>query len=171
MRRVEVLPYDEKWSILFKEEAAKIKTVYGDKILNIHHIGSTAIPSVYAKPIIDIMVVVKDISKVDSFNYEMQLLGYTPKGENGIPERRYFNKGGNARTHHLHAFQTGNENILRHLAFRDYLNEFPDKAKMYSELKLKLSKEFPTDITNYIDGKNALVKELDLMALKWYSEK
>jgi GrpB-like predicted nucleotidyltransferase (UPF0157 family) len=94
-------------------------------------------------------------------------LGYDPQGENGIPNRRYFSKGGDNRTHHVHMFQSGNEEINRHLQFRDYLIAHPKKALDYSNLKEKLAKQFPSQIDQYIEGKDALIKEIDLLAEKW----
>jgi GrpB-like predicted nucleotidyltransferase (UPF0157 family) len=170
MRKVEVVPYNERWSELFEQEAAKLKLIYGDETLHIHHIGSTSVPGLYAKPIIDIMIVVKDIQKVDAFNPQMEFLGYRPRGENGIPHRRYFNKGDDDRTHHIHIFQFGCEHIIRHLAFRDYLIAYPEEANTYSDLKIRLAKKFPTNISGYIDGKDSLAKELERRAVQWYSQ-
>ncbi|MED0678851.1 GrpB family protein [Aneurinibacillus thermoaerophilus] len=168
MRKVEVVPYNEKWPELFQEEANKIKSVFGDEAINIYHIGSTAIPHIHAKPIIDILVEVKDVDKVDSFNDEMEQLGYKPKGENGIAYRRYFTKGGNNRTHHVHVFKTGSEHITRHLAFRDYLITHKDEANTYSELKQKLSKQFTYNAEKYTQGKDWFIKEIQANALKWW---
>lgn len=171
MRKVEVVPYNHQWPQMFEDEASKIKAVMNENIVRIHHIGSTSIPGMYAKPVIDILVEVHSIERVNLFNKEMMELGYDPKGENGIPNRRYFSKGGDNRTHHVHIFQTGNPEIARHLQFRDYLIAHPEKAKEYGKLKVSLAEQFPVHINQYIDGKDALVKELDRQAEKWNKER
>ncbi|GMN99368.1 GrpB family protein [Parageobacillus thermoglucosidasius] len=165
VRKVEVVPFSEQWSILFNNEAEKIKTIFGSELLSIYHIGSTSIPGMRAKPIIDILVEVKDIERVDHCNEQMSALGYRAMGENGISGRRYFRK---ERTHHIHVFETGNEHIIRHLAFKEYMIAHPEEAKAYSELKQKLSKQFPTDIESYIEGKDPFIKETEKKALQWY---
>lgn len=170
LRKVEVFSYDEKWNQMFKEEAAKLQTIFGNELVDIHHIGSTSVPCLKAKPIIDIMPVVRDINKVDKYNIFMQEIGYEPKGENGIPKRRYFQKGGENRTHHVHIYQTGSYEIKRHLAFRDYLVLHTDEMKKYADLKEELAKQFPYDIESYIDGKNYFVKDIERKSLNWYEE-
>lgn len=168
LRKVEVIPYHHKWAILFAEEAKKLERVFGSEILVIYHIGSTAVPGLSAKPIIDMMPVVKDIRLVDQYDNEMKKIGYDPKGENGIKGRRYFQKGGDNRTHHVHIYQTGSEEIVRHLAFRDFLKEHQDIRESYSNLKSKLARQFPDDIESYINGKDLFVKEVEGKALQWY---
>lgn len=170
MRKVEVSSYDEKWAVLFAEEADKLKLVFENEMVAIHHIGSTAVPGLKAKPIIDIMPVVKDISLVDKYNEEMKSIGYEPKGENGIPNRRYFQKGGDNRTHHVHIYQVGSPEIKRHLAFRDYLLQNSRVMKSYGELKERLAQQFPYDIESYINGKDSFVKKIELKALEWAKE-
>lgn len=167
LRKVEVCSYNEMWSFMFAEESEKLKAIFGQEMADIYHIGSTSVPGLTAKPIIDIMPVVKDIHKVDQFNEEMKKIGYEPKGENGIPRRRYFQKGGDNRTHHVHIYQVGSDEIIRHLAFRDYLREHPDVVKSYGDLKMKLAGQFPYDIESYIIGKDQLVREIEAKALKW----
>ena len=152
------------------EEAEKLNLIFGDEIIDIHHIGSTAVPGLKAKPIIDIMPVVKDINNVDKYNREMQEIGYEPKGENGIVRRRYFQKGGDNRSHHVHIYQIGSYEIKRHLAFRDYLKLHPNEMKQYGELKEKLARQFPNDIESYINGKDQFVKETELKALEWHED-
>lgn len=171
MRKVEVCPYNKEWSGQFTEEAKKITRIFQDEIGDIHHIGSTSVPGLKAKPIIDIMPVVKDIELADQYNQEMQTLGYEPKGENGIPGRRFFKKGGDQRTHHVHIFQEGSYHIKRHLAFRDYLREHADEKQKYGELKESLAKQFPYDMESYINGKESLVKEIEAKALDWNKER
>lgn len=95
-------------------------------------------------------------------------IGYEPKGENGICGRRYFQKGGDNRTHHVHTYELGNPEIERHLAFRDYLQANHDVAKEYGDLKKELSQRFPYDIASYIKGKEQLVVEIERNAVAWY---
>jgi len=171
LRKVEVCPYNEKWALMFSEEAKKLQQIFKTEMIDIHHIGSTSVPQLKAKPILDIMPVVKDINIVDKYNGDMRSIGYEPKGENGIPERRYFEKGGDNRSHHVHIYQIGNDEIKRHLAFRDYLREHPVEKKNYGEVKVKLAKQFPYDIKSYINGKDHLIKEIEAKSLNWYKEK
>nr|WP_259546682.1 GrpB family protein [Heyndrickxia oleronia] len=98
----------------------------------------------------------------------MKKIGYNPKGENGIPGRRFFQKGEDNRSHHIHIYQIGSYEIKRHLAFRDYLKSHPDEMRNFGELKEKLAQQFPYDIESYIKGKDYLVKDIELKALKWY---
>lgn len=167
MRKIEIVDYNEDWVEEFKREAAELSQVFGDELVAIHHIGSTSVPALQAKPIIDIMPVVRRIERVDAFNPQMEALGYEAMGELGIPGRRYFRKGGDDRTHHVHVFQEGSAEIERHLAFRDYLRARPDIAARYGELKAQLARQFPHDIDAYMDGKDAFVKEVEREALVW----
>ncbi|WP_174732130.1 GrpB family protein [Mesobacillus harenae] len=168
MRGIEVYPYNADWFSMFIEESQKLNDIFNNEIVEIHHIGSTSVQGLKAKPIIDIMPVVKDISVVDKFSNKMKDIGYEPKGENGIPERRYFQKGGDNRTHHVHIYVVGSYEIDRHLAFRDYLRIHPDLSKSYGDLKEKLALQFPYDIESYIKGKEQLVREIESKALEWY---
>ena len=160
-RIVEVLPYNPIWQQKFKEEAKKIEKIFKEIFVDIHHIGSTAIPLVKAKPIIDIMVEVKDINKVDSYNKQMEELGYEALGEFGILKRRFFQKGGNIRTHHVHIFEEGSPQIKRHIDFRDYLVSHSKIAGEYSRLKEKLAKRYRYDINRYQEGKDSFIKKID----------
>lgn len=90
MRKVEVKEFTKKWATDFQHESEHINNIFKEELLEIHHIGSTAIEGISAKPIIDIMPIVRDINRVDLYNERMIALGYTPKGENGLPGRRYF---------------------------------------------------------------------------------
>ncbi|MGM9986922.1 MAG: GrpB family protein [Bacillaceae bacterium] len=166
MRKVDVLPYLKEWTELFEQEATQLKTILGDLLIDIHHMGSTAVPSLKAKPIIDIMPIVSNINKVDSYNDEMIKIGYEPRGENGIRARRYFQKGGDNRTHHVHIYEINSSKIKRYLAFRDYLCKHPNVAVEYGELKEQLAVNFPYDIDRYIQGKNELVQQIERLALK-----
>ncbi|GMA64187.1 GrpB family protein [Alicyclobacillus fastidiosus] len=170
MRRVEVTPYNEQWASMYAAEAEKLRRIFGRQLVAIHHIGSTSVTGLDAKPIIDIMPVVQNISLVDEYNQSMRDIGYDPRGENGIPGRRYFQKGGDNRRHHVHVFQVGSPHIERYLAFRDYLRAHRNEAREYGDLKRKLAREFLCDIDSYIQGKESLVGEIEQRALKWYRD-
>ena len=164
MRKVEVMPYDKRWVSKFEEESRKLFEIFGAEMIELHHIGSTSVSGLHAKPIIDMMPVVRDIHRVNDYNTAMIAIGYEPKGENGIAGRRYFQKGGDNRTHHIHIYAQGNSEIKRHIAFRDYLRAHPDVAQEYGDLKERLSQRFPYDIESYINGKEQLLSEIERKA-------
>jgi len=162
LRKVQVVPHNPNWAEQFQSAAQEITAVLGPQVVAIHHIGSTAIPGISAKPIIDLLVEARDIGAVDGFNEEMVALGYQPKGENGIPGRRFFLKGTEERrSQHIHIFQTGNPAVERHLRFRDYLIAHPEEARAYSCLKEELARRFPEDIDSYMAGKGGFIKDVD----------
>lgn len=169
MRKVEVVRHDPKWQHMFKVEAEQVTKILGENVVVVHHIGSTAIPHIYAKPIIDLLVEAQDIAQVDEQNTSMKSLGYDVMGEFGISGRRYFRKNNQAgvRTHHIHTFTVGSAQVTRHLAFRDYMIAHPEEAQSYSELKRRLAREYPTNIDGYMDGKDGFIQEIDRKAAQW----
>lgn len=168
MRVIEVVPHDSRWRVLFERGASELMEILGAGVVAIHHVGSTAIPNISAKPIIDVLVEVRDIERIDDFNREMIDRGYLPKGEFGISGRRFFIKGDEEqRSHHIHVFQVGHPAIARHLAFRDYMIAHPEEAKAYSRLKEELARKFPHDIEGYMAGKDDFIKEIDGQAQAW----
>ncbi|PID21433.1 hypothetical protein CSV61_09410 [Sporosarcina sp. P3] len=170
--KVEVVEYDNKWPELFKNESQKIAKIFKDELVHIHHIGSTSVEGLPAKPIVDIMPIVKSIENVDAFTMEMNEIGYEALGEFGMKGRRFFRKGEQTRTHHIHVFEKGNSyDIARHVAVRDYLRFHPEESKLYGDLKTKLAVMFPEDIESYIEGKDLFVKELERKARSWYGAK
>ncbi len=170
-RQIQIVEYDPLWRQKYKEEAKLIKKLLGKNCVTVHHIGSTAVKGLPAKPIIDIMPVVKDINAVDALNAEFEKLGYECCGEYGIKGRRYYKKGGDDRTHHVHIFEINDkENTDRHLAFRDYLLAHPDKAKEYGALKKKLAFEYVDDSESYCQGKSEFVTNLEEEALVWHKK-
>lgn len=167
--KVEVVPHDPTWRSKFEAEAKLILSALGDNIVDIHHIGSTSIPTIYAKPIIDILVQVKDIAKVDEQSSAMTALAYQNMGEFGLPGRRFFRKHNEEgiRTHHVHFFKINVAEVQRHLAFRDYMIAHPEDAIKYSDLKRKLAKQYPNDIEAYVNGKDGFIKEMERKAIEW----
>jgi GrpB-like predicted nucleotidyltransferase (UPF0157 family) len=170
MSNIEVVEYDPRWPAFYQEEASAIREVLADVALAVHHVGSTAVPRLAAKPVIDLLVEASGLPQVDSRNQDMLSLGYRPLGENGIPGRRYFVKGGNsARTHNIHIFQQGHPEIEAMLAFRDYLRAHPRIAARYGRLKIALATQHPDDIRSYVSGKDPFIKERLAQARSWRS--
>ncbi|MBW4506734.1 MAG: GrpB family protein [Scytonematopsis contorta HA4267-MV1] len=168
MRKIEVVPHNPEWRSEFAHESKLVIAALGNNLITIHHIGSTSIPGIYAKPIIDMLAEVSNIELVDECNSQMIALGYEVMGEFGIPGRRYFRKDINdVRTHHVHTFQTQSPDIARHLYFRDYMIAHPEYAQQYSELKQKLARQFPEDIEGYMDGKDGFIKDMQTRAQEW----
>jgi GrpB-like predicted nucleotidyltransferase (UPF0157 family) len=167
-RKVEVVPYDAEWTVFFAAEKERIGTVLGHRLFEIHHIGSTSVPGLAAKPIIDMMPVVHDINKIDECNHGMEELGYTVMGEYGIPGRRFFYRRAENNSCNVHIFQRGDPNVERHIAFRDYLQAFPRIAEEYGQIKKELAVKFTWDIESYINGKDPFIKETEKRAVAWY---
>lgn len=167
-RKIEVVNYNPEWPKMFREEARQIKKILGRNCVAVYHIGSTSVKGMKAKPIIDIMPVVRDLAKVDALNPRFEALGYECMGEYGIPGRRFYRKGGNNRTHHVHIFaQSSRTEIQRHLAVRGYLMSTPQKVKEYSDLKTYLAQAYSDDCEGYCEGKNEFMKQLETEALQW----
>jgi GrpB-like predicted nucleotidyltransferase (UPF0157 family) len=161
-----LVPHDSKWAHQFKRESASIQQLLGDTCCQLHHIGSTAIAGIYAKPVIDILIEVSSLEGIDDYNSSFQKQGYSCEGEHGIPGRRYYWKDTDDRRYHIHLFQQGNEEIARHLAFRDYLKKHHDTAQGYSWIKRCLAEQFPNDIAAYVSAKDSFIRMIDHRAGK-----
>jgi GrpB-like predicted nucleotidyltransferase (UPF0157 family) len=106
--KVRLSYFSEEWSRMFDDEVAVLNKIFGDKIIKFEHFGSTSVPGMKAKPVVDMMCIVKNIEDVDSFNSQMDSLGYDVAGEWGLQGRRLFRKGGENRTHHINFYQFEN---------------------------------------------------------------
>ena len=167
-QHIVVTAWSPVWAERFAQEAAAIRRIVGANCAAVHHIGSTAVPGLAAKPIIDIMPVVYRLEAVDALSAGFEALGYEYLGEFGIPGRRYMRRGGDERTHQVHVFSVlDTANITRHLAFRDYLRAHPDVCAEYAALKRALAGKYPFDIGAYCDGKEKFVKKHEAAALAW----
>ena len=132
---IEILPYQTNWPQNFAIEAQHIKNALGKNCISIHHIGSTSVPGLAAKPVIDILPIVADITLVDGApTLAMQEIEYTALGECGMLFRRLFQKGKALRTHNVHIFEEGNSEIERHLKFRDWMREHQEDRLAYAKL-------------------------------------
>ena len=165
---VTVVKYNPSWISEFESERKLLIIQLGDII---NHIGSTAVPRLMSKPIIDILLEVKNLEELDNYSHKLESIAYEAMGELGISGRRYFRKGGDNRTHQIHAFQTGDAHLIRHLAFRDYLIEHKGVANEYGRLKFDIAQRCDNDIEKYCDEKDAFVKHHERIALEWYQNR
>lgn len=165
--------YDSDWPAWFARIRAYLRPAVGDGV-RIEHVGSTSVPGMAAKPIIDIDVVVP-AGAMQQIIASLVKAGYRHQGDLGILGREAFDVDGEATRdlpyHHLYACQDGAPELTRHLAFRDYLRAFPDEAERLSELKRQLAFVDKVSRSEYIDAKSPLVRELTAKALKWYFER
>ena len=140
-------------------------------IIGIYHIGSTSIPGIKAKPILDFVMEVPDLDDILEAIADFEDLGYNSKGEYGIPGRQFFTRDTDGeRSHHLHVFQTGHPDIERHTIFRDYLRGNPEAAREYEELKESLAKRFPQQSNSYTEGKSDFILSMDEVARYWVEQ-
>jgi len=155
--QIQLSPYESGWQILFLEERDRLQASIGGYILDIQHIGSTSIPGMPAKPILDIGIAVTNFEEAVRCIPPMEKLGYRYKGENGIPRRHYFVKG-DPRTFHVHMVEIESEGWRSNLLFRDYLIKNPETAREYARLKQELAKQFATKREAYQAGKDGFIK-------------
>lgn len=158
-----LVPYDSDWPRRFESERILLARVFADAAGSIEHVGSTAVPGLGAKPVIDIMVGVSALAEVESRIPELERHGYeyVREYEAQLSERRYFRKPGvGSRTHHLHAVVRGSAFWRRQLLFRDYLRAHPGAASAYFELKQRLASRHRTDPAAYSEGKSPFVEAL-----------
>lgn len=168
-QHITVVNYNSEWPLKYAKERDYITEILKDNCISIYHIGSTSVPGLAAKPIIDIMAVVRSLERVDTVAEKFSDIGYEYLGEFGIKGRRYLRKGGDERTHQIHIFQADDwNNIGRHLAFRDYMRTHEKEREEYAKIKIEFAKKFPYDIDGYCDGKENFVREMEELALSQF---
>ncbi len=156
-----VTPYDDRWPERFEDERDRLRTVFHEDDIEIEHIGSTAVPGLVAKPIIDVVVGAPSLTRIEARVKAMTEAGYhyVPEYESVIPDRRYFRRpAGRPRRAHIHAVVTGGEIWARHITFRDWLRTHPDDRDAYAGLKLRLVTESEGDRDRYLEGKAPFIR-------------
>jgi len=163
-RKVEIVNYDPQWPMLYKKEKTLIQKAIGHTIVGIEHIGSTAVPGLGAKPIIDILMAVNHLSDAEQCIEPLQSIGYeyVPEYEASIPERRYFHKGHPPKEqhYHLHMVELTSDFWKKHLLFRDHLRTHPKIAQKYHELKKRLALKYGSDREGYTEAKTSFIKTI-----------
>ncbi|MBC7521385.1 MAG: GrpB family protein [Sandarakinorhabdus sp.] len=166
---VSLVPHDPAWADRAQALADQLR-VLGDCLLEVHHIGSTSVPGMVAKPIIVLLPVVTDLAAFDGRMDRVEALGYDYYGEYGIPDRRFFALQGNGtRLVHLHFFEQGSDQIAHNLAFRDYMRAHPDVAVAYGIEKQRARVLFPEDSHAYTREKADFIVRTAVDAHAWYA--
>ncbi|HUB84593.1 MAG TPA: GrpB family protein [Rhizomicrobium sp.] len=167
---VQLVPHRAEWADMAKAETARLKKALGDNLVTVHHVGSTAIPGIMAKPIVDLLPVVRSIEKLDAQEGAMRALGYKWHGEFGLEGRRFCtftDPRTGQRTFQLHCWVDGNQDTRNMLAFRDYLRAHPFIAKAYEMEKIRAAAAQPHDTTLYNVEKNDWIKRTQADAVAW----
>ena len=160
---------DRAWLALFCTEGRRLIAVAAQAILEVHHVGSTAIPGILAKPIIDVLIILRRFLN-EAESVAVSMAGYEYCGEAGIPGRQYFSRR-TSPAFHLHAFLDGHAEVGRMLLFRDYLRAHPETAREYEALKRHLAERFRRDRAAYTDAKTDFISSVDAKAALWNPER
>ena len=166
---VQLFSHDPAWADQAQREGARLLEAAGSAITSVHHIGSTSIPGILAKPIIDLMGIGPDLGAIEGARPRLEALGYEWHGEYGLEGRRYCtltDKATGLRRFHLHCYAEGDRSILRHLAFRDYLRARPGEAHDYERMKQGCAAKHPADSNAYTACKDRWITRVEAEALK-----
>lgn len=167
---VQLVPHDPAWPAVAAAETRRLAAALGEVLVAVHHIGSTAIPGIAAKPVIDLLPVVQSLEELDRRRHDVEALGYGWRGELGLPGRRYCFRDDpdtGRRLFQLHCYRQGSPEVTRHLAFRDYLRQRPDLARAYEAEKRRCQALHPDNSNVYADCKNAWIRRVEGEAL-WF---
>ena len=161
MRNIVVVPYDEMWPAEFEKICSDIWPSIKDVAIAIEHVGSTSVKGLYAKPIIDMNIIVEN-GDLPIIIQRLAKLGYIHEGDLGTKGREAFKYEGKSHLmeHHLYVCPKDSAEHKRQITFRNYLRLHPEYCEKYSSIKIEMAKKFPHDIENYIKGKEPVVMEI-----------
>jgi GrpB-like predicted nucleotidyltransferase (UPF0157 family) len=158
---VELVPYSSAWAALFEDERARLQQALGADALDIQHIGSTAVPGLAAKPILDLGVVVTDETVVSACIPRLAALGYRYRGYRGASQGHFFDLGPEDQlTHYLHMLRSGEPGWRNYLLFRDHLRAHPAAREAYLQLKQQLATDYAADRASYSAAKSTFVQQI-----------
>lgn len=168
---IELNPHDPAWRHLARGAAERLAGALGGNLIRVEHIGSTAIPGIRAKPVVDLLPIVQSLREVDSRREAIESLGYRWWGEFGIDGRRFCTLSDAAtgiRRVNMHIYQSDSPEIERHLAFREYLLQDCGEARAYEVQKVAAAALHPDDVLAYNDAKSAWIRACERRALAWW---
>jgi GrpB-like predicted nucleotidyltransferase (UPF0157 family) len=162
-----VVPYDPEWPKRFAEIGRRLRYALGDVALRIDHIGSTAVPGLDAKPVVDIQISVASFEPLDAYRLPLERAGYVFRAENPDRTKRYFREPPGERRTHIHVPRAGSWSEQVTLLFRDYLRSHSDGAARYAELKRALAEKHRADRAEYTDAKAPFIWDVMMRANRW----
>lgn len=161
-KKVIVVSYDPSWPLAFESICQEVKESLGSYAVAVHHVGSTAVPGLSAKPIIDLDVEIRDRSVFHVVRELLASIGYEYEGNLGIEDREVFRYDGkdHLQKHHLYVCPTDSRELYRHLTFRDYLRNHPEAVTEYSHIKEEAARLYPDSIDQYMQYKHGCISHL-----------
>lgn len=167
---VELSDYDLNWNIEYKKEEELLKKVLSDRIKEIHHIGSTSIEGLKAKPVIDILVVIESLEEIPEIEKMLKPYDYENRGQQGVSDRYFFAKGPeDARSHYIHFVEPNSNTYYNQIYFKRYLLEHPEYIKKYCDLKQELASKYSDERSKYTKGKNDFIVDVIRLAKDEYN--
>jgi len=167
-----LIHYDPSWAKRYDEEAAHLTRLFSDHLVSIHHVGSTSIPNIMAKPEIDILVVLDGVDHMEQYAEGMVTLGYDVRGEAPVKGWFYYSKNVNGRrTHKVHVCSVGHKTVWEKLMFKDYMRRNPTRAEEYGKLKVALEAANKGGMAEYLEAKAPFIQETLHLAIEEGYEK
>ena len=157
MSLVVVDAYDPEWPRTYERIRAEVWPAVQHAAMSMEHVGSTSVPGLRAKPVIDACIVVASRRDIPYVVKGLAKIGYVHRGDLGVPGREAFGQPAGLPKHHLYASHRGSLNLRNQLGLRDYLRSHPESAREYGDLKEQLAKRFPRDMDSYIAGKTEFI--------------
>ena len=165
---IRIVEPDPAWPDQARAELERLAAALGPVVMRLEHVGSTAVPGLAAKPIVDLQLSVPSLEPIAAYGDPLARLGYLFAPDPEMPDYHFFGKPPERpRTHHLHVCEAGSEHERRHLAVRDFLRAHPEEAARYAQLKRAVAARHPRDRLGYIAGKDPYVRALEARALRW----
>lgn len=161
-KKVIVEKYDTRWTGAFEAIKDELRAALGELAISVEHVGSTSVPGLSAKPVIDIDVVISDRSALEAVISALAKIGYRHEGDLGIPGREAFKYDGKEHLmkHHLYVCAQDSAELKRHISFRDHLRSHPEAVAEYSRVKEEGAALYPEDIDRYIEHKSPFIERI-----------